>query len=106
LSSACGWRSDLFVHYFTRHHIVLKKQPAAASDQRDWLNKIFAILRTQIGHVFSQYKANTLLRRINRRMGMNQIEQHGHYVRYLRENPAEVQALFRPASRLMSVTTV
>ena len=81
--------------YFTHHHSALKKQPAAASDQRSWLNKIFAILRTQIGHDFSQYKANTLLRRINRRMGMNQIEHHEHYVRYLRENPAEVQALFR-----------
>ncbi len=80
--------------YFMHHDIALKKKPAADSNQRAWLNKIFAILRTQIGHDFSQYKVNTLLRRINRRMGMNQIENHGQYVRYLRENPAEVQALF------------
>jgi len=52
-------------------------------------------LKTQIGHDFSLYKKNTLLRRINRRMELNQIAHHGQYVRYLRENPAEVQALFR-----------
>ena len=81
--------------YFSRSENALKKQPAAASDQRDWLNKIFAILRTQIGHDFSLYKKNTLLRRINRRMELNQIAHDEQYVRYLRENPAEVQALFR-----------
>ena len=82
-------------HYFSHPENKFKKQLAAASDQRDWLNKIFAILRTQIGHDFSLYKENTLLRRINRRMELNQIAHHGQYVRYLRENPAEIQALFR-----------
>ncbi|WP_155323428.1 chemotaxis protein CheB [Desulfosarcina ovata] len=82
-------------NYFTHPDRALSKQPAAAGDQLDWLNKIFAILRTQIGHDFSLYKKNNLLRRINRRMGLNQIAQHGQYVRYLRENPAELQALFR-----------
>jgi two-component system, chemotaxis family, CheB/CheR fusion protein len=81
--------------YFSHPALALTKQPAAASDQRDWLNKIFAILRTQIGHDFSLYKKNTLLRRVNRRMELNQIAQDEQYVRYLRENPAEVQALFR-----------
>ena len=65
------------------------------SDQQGWLNKIFAILRSQIGHDFSAYKVNTILRRINRRMGLNQIEDREKYVRYLRENPGEVEALFR-----------
>ncbi|BBO83203.1 chemotaxis protein CheR [Desulfosarcina ovata subsp. sediminis] len=82
-------------HYFSHPEKALKKQPAAASDQRDWLSKIFAILRTQIGHDFSLYKNNTLLRRIKRRMELNQIAHYEQYVRYLRENPAEVQALFR-----------
>ncbi len=81
--------------YFSHPDMALKKQPAAASDQRDWLNKIFAILQTQIGHDFSLYKKNTLLRRIDRRMELNQIAHYEQYVRYLRENPAEVQALFR-----------
>ncbi len=81
--------------YFTHPDRALSQQPAATGDQLDWLNKIFSLLRTQIGHDFSLYKKNTLLRRINRRMELNQIAQHGQYVRYLRENPAELQALFR-----------
>ena len=81
--------------YFTHRDIALNSEPTTGSDQRDWLNKIFAILRTQIGHDFSQYKINTLLRRVNRRMGLNQIETHEQYVRFLRKNPTEVEALFR-----------
>ena len=79
--------------YFTHREINLQKQPAA-NDQQNWLNKIFAILRNQVGHDFSHYKPNTLLRRIDRRMGLNQIAHHAQYVRYLRENPAEAEALF------------
>jgi two-component system CheB/CheR fusion protein len=52
-------------------------------------------LRTQVGHDFSTYKVNTILRRIGRRMGLNHIDSQAIYVRYLRENPAEVEALFR-----------
>ena len=52
-------------------------------------------MRTQIGHDFSAYKPNTILRRISRRMGLNQIDSHQQYVRYLRENALEVESLFR-----------
>jgi len=65
------------------------------SDQRDWLNKVFAILRTRKGHDFSNYKPNTILRRISRRMAVNDIDSHETYVRYIRETPAEAEALFR-----------
>lgn len=64
-------------------------------EQQQWLNKIFALLRAHIGHDFSAYKTNTILRRINRRMGLNQIDNHKTYVRYLRENPNEIESLFR-----------
>jgi two-component system CheB/CheR fusion protein len=61
----------------------------------EWINKIFAILKTRIGHDFSAYKRKTILRRISRRMGLNHIENLGGYVRYLRENPNEADVLFR-----------
>ena len=61
---------------------------------KDWLNKIFSLLRIHIGHDFTYYKENTLLRRIDRRMVLNHIHDHDVYVRYLRENPQEMQALF------------
>jgi len=81
---------------FTNYEEVQRKQPAGAtSAQLDWLTKIFSIVRTHIGHDFSVYKSSTIQRRINRRMGLNQIESHQLYVRYLQDNPNEVKALFR-----------
>ncbi|WP_084813348.1 chemotaxis protein CheB [Desulfogranum japonicum] len=61
----------------------------------DWLNKIYAILRNQIGYDFSMYKTNTISRRISRRMGLNQIACIKDYTRHLQENSSEVDALFR-----------
>ena len=59
------------------------------------LKKICVLLRDQTGHDFSQYKENTLVRRIERRMAVHQIERPDDYLRHLRNNPAEAQALFR-----------
>jgi two-component system CheB/CheR fusion protein len=61
----------------------------------DELKKIFVLLRTQTGHDFSLYKQNTIIRRVERRMALHQIERMDGYIRYLRQNPAEVEALFR-----------
>ena len=59
------------------------------------LQKIFVLLRTQTGHDFSQYKLNTIHRRIERRLAVNQINTLDTYVKYLQQNPTEVHALFR-----------
>ena len=61
----------------------------------DALKKIFVLLRAQTGHDFSGYKVNTIHRRVERRMAVNQIVQKDDYILYLRKNPAEVDALFR-----------
>ena len=83
------------IHYFTHTAAFKDTAPNPRDGDALWLNKIFAILRTQLGHDFSYYKINTILRRINRRMGLNHIQSHATYVRLLRENRAEVDALFR-----------
>jgi len=59
------------------------------------LNKIFVLLRAQTGHDFSQYKPNTIQRRIERRMALQQIETMDEYIRYLQQTEPEVEALFR-----------
>ncbi|RYY17646.1 MAG: hypothetical protein EOO36_09405, partial [Cytophagaceae bacterium] len=64
-------------------------QPAHA------LQKIFALIRAQTGHDFSYYKRNTVFRRIERRMNAHQIREFPHYVRYMQENPHEVEQLFK-----------
>ncbi len=59
------------------------------------LKKIFVLLRSQTGHDFSQYKPNTIHRRIERRMSVHQINRIDDYVRCLQNDTEEVQALFR-----------
>ena len=57
------------------------------------LYEIMDILRVRTRHDFSGYKKPTLIRRIQRRMGLNQIEEIGEYAKSLRQRPLEVQAL-------------
>lgn len=59
------------------------------------LEKIFILLRTHTGHDFFLYKRSTMYRRIERRMGIHQIDKINTYVRYLRENPQELELLFK-----------
>lgn len=61
------------------------------------------LLRKETGHDFSQYKRSTILRRIERRMGLHQLETIDGYVRYLEENPQETGLLFKEV--LIGVTS-
>ena len=76
---------------------VAGREPVAGPGSKPGhaLQKIFLLIRTQTGHDFSFYKRNTMFRRIERRMNSHQITDFPHYVRYLQENPAEVEQLFR-----------
>jgi two-component system CheB/CheR fusion protein len=59
------------------------------------LEKVYVLLRAQTGNDFSLYKKSTIYRRIERRMGLHQIDNVAHYVRFLRENPREIDLLFK-----------
>ena len=59
------------------------------------LDKIAILLRARTGHDFSLYKKSTVYRRVERRMGIHQIDKIANYVRFLRENPGEVDLLFK-----------
>ncbi len=63
--------------------------------EQSTLEKVVILLRAKTGHDFSLYKKNTLYRRIERRMGIHQLNRITDYVRYLQENPTEVELLFR-----------
>ncbi len=63
--------------------------------EKNWLSKIFTVLRNHTSHDFSSYKSSTILRRIERRMIQNQIENHEQYIRFLLDNSKEMDALFR-----------
>ena len=68
-------------------------QPEAR--QQGALEKVFVLLRAHTGNDFSLYKRSTIHRRIERRMGLHQIDKLAAYVRLLRENPEEAGLLFK-----------
>ena len=72
----------------------LRAGASAAPELDNTLKKIYLLLRNQTGHDFSLYKPSTLERRIERRMGVNQIISLELYAKYLQQTPTEVQALF------------
>ena len=74
---------------------VDKTDPESDIKNRGSLDKIIILLREQSGHDFCGYKKNTLLRRIERRKGIHQIDKIHNYVRFLQENPQEVEILFK-----------
>jgi len=59
------------------------------------LERILTLIRVRGGHDFTAYKPDTLVRRIERRMGLHGIESLGDYVRYLEANDEEIGALWR-----------
>jgi len=78
---------------FLRNVSVTKFQDSDKS--LPWLEKVIAVIRTHTGHDFTQYKQKTLGRRIERRMGVNQIERFTDYLRYLQESAPEREILFK-----------
>ncbi len=64
--------------------------------------EILKLLRKRVGHDFSSYKQSTIRRRIERRMGINDLKHPKEYLQYLHENRQEAQMLF--SELLISVT--
>ena len=81
--------------YASRTFGTALSAPTPATPQAQDLSKIFQMLQSQTGHDFSLYKRNTILRRVERRMTVHQIDQMEDYVRYLQLTRGEVDALFR-----------
>jgi len=80
-------------------HLPLRPRMAEAepesADQKSAFDKICILLRARTGHDFSLYKKTTVYRRIERRMAIHQLDRIADYVHYLRENPQELELLFK-----------
>ena len=78
-------------------HAPLIAEPGLAQEDKaqSGLEKVVILLRAQTGHDFSLYKKTTVYRRIERRMGIHQIDRIASYVRFLQENPQELDLLFK-----------
>ncbi len=88
---------------FVQHAPGAKQAPVFESQSATAIQKIFGLLREHTGHDFSFYKKNTLYRRIERRMSVHQIPKIPQYVKYLQENPSEIEFLFK--EMLIGVTS-
>ncbi len=89
---------------YTRNYNIRKIPfPLPALEGKQPFAKILMLLRSKTGHDFSLYKQNTIRRRIERRMGMHNLEDVDAYTRYLSENPSEIHNLFKEL--LINVTS-
>ncbi|OGU13064.1 MAG: chemotaxis protein CheB [Geobacteraceae bacterium GWC2_53_11] len=81
---------------FLLHTVALPKHEQTLEEKDlSSVEKILILLRTKTGHDFSLYKKNTIYRRVERRMGIHQIDRIASYVRYLQENSQELELLFK-----------
>jgi two-component system CheB/CheR fusion protein len=88
--------SDQLLRY--AHHSlddVSEKTTDSANKKSGLLQRVFILVRSKTGHDFSYYKQNTILRRIERRMAVNQITRLSDYVRYMQDDPREAGILFK-----------
>lgn len=80
---------------------MLGNWPALPEDAN--LRKIFQLLRARTGLDFTFYKANTIRRRLNRRLTINKVKGLENYVKILRQQSGELEALHQDL--LINVTS-
>lgn len=74
---------------------LIKKADLQADKLKANFDNIMILLQSQTGHDFSSYKKSTINRRIERRMGIHQIDRIAAYVCLLQEDPKELELLFK-----------
>lgn len=83
------------IGYLRHARAIARPEGPLEKKDKSALEKVFILLRAKTGQDFSLYKKNTVCRRIERRMGIHQIDRIAAYVRYLQENSQEVELLFK-----------
>ena len=77
--------------YITRPETPPKAEPP--SEAAENFSELFKLLEQATGVDFSLYRQTTIERRVQRRQALCNAETLEDYLKYLRENPAEIQAL-------------
>jgi chemotaxis methyl-accepting protein methylase len=82
-----------------RHQDIIESGISTSAEMdavvRGDMGKLITLLRVRTGHDFSLYKKATLQRRIERRLHVHRLESIERYVEFLRENPQEMDLLFK-----------
>jgi two-component system, chemotaxis family, CheB/CheR fusion protein len=92
------------IKYFSRveHEGQERIDDPARADEAGALREVMALLRVRTGNDFSNYKAGTFRRRVDRRMHLRSLATLSEYVRLVRQQPDESVALMKEL--LISVT--
>ncbi len=79
-----------------RHPYVARIKSEAGTDPAEpEFGEVFAMLRNATGVDFTHYKRATIQRRIHRRMALNRVDEPRDYIKFVRQNRGELQALFQ-----------
>ena len=81
----------------------MQTEPDLPEREDNALRDLLSLVRLRTGNDFSQYKHPSVLRRIARRMQVNEVTKLSAYLQVLKERPAEIGALMRDF--LISVTS-
>jgi two-component system CheB/CheR fusion protein len=80
---------------YLKHPFTAKDNAGSMLTDEDGLTRIFALLRESNKIDFTYYKPTTIIRRIERRMAVNQIHDLNDYVRFLESYPIELNSLHK-----------
>ena len=75
-------------------HVPDAKESSIPVEVEEMFRQILTVLRIRKGTDFTYYKQSTIRRRILRRMALNQSLEPEAYLKFLRENKAEQEALY------------
>ena len=80
---------------FIRHPLVAQAKGAEFKVGETTMHKIVSLIHGQTGIDFTGYKQSTVVRRIQRRIGIAQLANPDDYLEFLQQSPQEVAALGR-----------
>ena len=86
---------DMLLKYAKNRKFRPEEKPIPIATPIELLDKIFILLRNETGCNFSDYKSSTVIRRIEKRMALNQIDKLENYIKHLQKQRGEVIRLFK-----------
>jgi len=83
------------VRTYYAHSLLDQSDTQLASTIEKNLNDICTVVRNFVGHDFSGYKQSTLIRRVQRRVQVLDLDDAEAYLQHIRSDPRECELLFR-----------
>ena len=86
---------EMLLKYAKNRKFKPEEKHIPVATPNELLEKVFILLRNETGCNFSDYKSSTVIRRIEKRMALNQIDKLENYIKHLQKDREEVAKLFK-----------